>query len=168
MFNLASSFRLRNKLKEKISSITDTIENAEFSESAGTEENTNPCDGKTLEEAIAEVHTLMNFLQELNEKIEKANSINKASLIMLETIKSKIAFYGKIVQKCRQCKKYNLEYNEEGERIKVLKEALVDQKAIIALLANLKKEKDFLEEKIAAANFNIVVDFDPEIILSRI
>ncbi|MDR2808816.1 MAG: hypothetical protein LBB43_07425 [Spirochaetaceae bacterium] len=168
MFNLASSFRLRNKLKERIGSLTAAIENAEFTKTSGIEENTNPCDGKTLKEAIAEVHALMDLLQNLNNRIEKANAINKDSLVMLETLKSKIAFYEKIVQKCRLCRKYEFEYNEEGERVKVAKEPLVNQKAITTMLAGLKKEKDALEEEITAANFNTLVDFDPQAILSRI
>jgi hypothetical protein len=116
MFNLASSFRVQNKLKERISGLIDAIEGAEFSKSIGTEENTSPCDGKTLEEAVAEVHALMDILQELNAQIEKANAVNRDFLIMLETLKSKIAFYEKIAQKCRRCRKYEFECDEEGER----------------------------------------------------
>ncbi|MDR0374736.1 MAG: hypothetical protein LBH85_03325 [Treponema sp.] len=168
MFNLANSFRLRNKLKERISNLISAIEGAKFSKIAGTEENTSPCDGKTLEEAVAEVHALMDILQELNARIEKANTANRDFLIMLETLKAKIAFYEKIAQSRRRYRKYEFEYDEEGERIKVVKEPLLDQKAIAATLANLKKEKEGIEEKIAALNFNIAVDFDPEKILSRI
>jgi hypothetical protein len=168
MFNLASSFRLRNKLKERISGLIGAIEGSEFSKIIGTEENTSPCDGKTLEETVAEVHALMDILQELNARIEKANAVNRDFLIMLETLKSKIAFYEKIAQKCRRCRKYEFECDEEGERIKVVKEPLIDQKAVAATLANLKKEKDGMEEKTAALNFNTAVDFDPERILSRI
>ncbi|MDR1221129.1 MAG: hypothetical protein LBK73_16200 [Treponema sp.] len=168
MFSLASSFRLRNKLKERISGLINAIEGAEFSKTIGAEEDVSPCDGKTLEEAIAEVHALMDLLQELNVRIEKANAVNRNFLIMLETLKAKIAFYEKIAQKRRHCRKYEFEYDEQGERIKVVKESLVDQKAVAATLANLKKEKDSMEEKIAAFNFSIAVDFDPEEILSRI
>lgn len=168
MFSLASSFRVRNKLKERISGLTGAIESAEFSKTAGTEENTSPCDGKTLEDAISEVDALMDMLWELNGRIEKANTINRDSLILLETLKSKIAFYEKLVQKCRRAKNYAFEYDEKGERIKVDKEALVDQKAAAAMLAKVKKEKDGIEEKISAVNFNTSVDFDPEKILSRI
>ncbi|MDR0411852.1 MAG: hypothetical protein LBH75_07780 [Treponema sp.] len=168
MFNLSSSFRLRNKLKERISSLINAIEGAEFNKTVGTEENTSPCDGKTLEESIAEVNGLMDILWELNDRIEKANAINRDSLIILETLKSKIAFYEKVLQKCRCVRKYTFEYDEKGERIKVDKEPLVDQRAVSAMLAKLKKEKDAVEEKIAAVNFNVNVDFDPEKILSRI
>jgi hypothetical protein len=168
MFNLASSFRLRNKLKERISNLTGAINDAEFSKNIGSEENTSPCDGKTLAEAIAEVNDLMDILLELNDRIEKANAINRNSLITLETLKSKIAFYEKVGQKCRRSKKYEYEYDEKGESIKVNKEPLVDQQAVTAMLAKMKKEKDAMEEKISAVNFNTSVDFDPERILSRI
>lgn len=168
MFNLASSFRLRNKLKERISSLTGAIESAEFSKTTGTEENTSPCDGKTLEESISEVDALMDMLWELNGRIEKANTINRDSLILLETLKSKIAFYEKVVQKCRRSKKYEFEYDAQGERIKVDKEPLVDQRTVTAMLAKVKQEKDGIEEKISAVNFNTNVDFDPEKILARI
>ncbi|MDR0707830.1 MAG: hypothetical protein LBF60_08140 [Treponema sp.] len=168
MFNLAHSFRLRNKIKERISGLISAIDGAEFSKIAGTEENTSPCDGKTLEEAVAEVYALMDILQELNARIEKANAVNRDFLIMLETLKSKIAFYEKIAQNCRRYRKYEFEYDEEGVRIRVAKEPLLDQKAIAAALANLKKEKDGMEEKLTDLNVNIAVDFDPEKILSRI
>jgi hypothetical protein len=168
MFNLASSFRLRNKLKERIAGLSSAVEEAEFSKNAGTEEDTSPCDGKTLTEAVAEVNALMELLRNLNLKIEKANTVNRDSLIIMETLKAKIAFYEKVVHECRRSKKYEFEYNEEGERVKVAKEPLVDQGQVIAVLASLKKEKDALEEKIATANFNAVVDFDPETVLSRL
>jgi hypothetical protein len=168
MFNLASSFRLRNKLKEKIASLSYSIESAEFIKTTGTAENTNPCDGKTLSEAIAEVDSLMELLQELNIKIDKANVVNKDSLIIMETLKAKIAFYEKVVTKCRRGKKYEFEFDEKGERIRVEKEPVVDQKQITAVLASLKKEKDALEEKINTANYNTAVDFNSEAILSRL
>jgi hypothetical protein len=72
------------------------------------------------------------------------------------------------MQKCRRGRKYEFEYDREGERIKVDKEPLVEQKRVTAMLAKLKKDKDTIEEKIAAVNFNVNVDFDPEKILSRI
>jgi hypothetical protein len=168
MLNLASSFRLRNKLKEKISNLTDAIDSAEFIKTAGSEENTSPCDGMTLVEAIAEVCTLMDLLLELNGRIEKANTVNRGALIGLETLKAKIAFYERLVRKCRQGKTYEFEYDEEGERVKVAKEALVDQRAITPALAALKKEKDALEDKLTTVNFNTAVDFDPERVLARI
>ena len=168
MLNLASSFRLRNKLKEKIANLTSSIDGAEFSKNTGTEENTNPCDGKTLTEAIAEVNVLMEILKDLNIKIDKANLVNRDSLINMETLKAKISFYSKVVLKCRMCRKYEFEYDEEGERIKVSKEPLVDQGQNTAILASLKKEKDALEEKITSVNFNTAVDFNPDLILSRL
>ena len=168
MLNLASSFRLRNKLKERIAGLSLVIENAEFNKTAGTEENTGPCDGKTLTEAIAEVDTLMELLKELNAEIEKENKVNRDSLIILETLKAKIAFYERVAQKCRRSKIYEFEYDEKGERIRVSKEPLVNQGEITAVLASLKKEKDALEEKIAVVNFSAAVDFDPEKVLTRL
>ena len=168
MLNLASSFRLRNKLKERIANLSGSIDGAEFNKNTGTEENTSPCDGKTLTEAITEVNVLMDILKDLNSKIDKANLVNRDSLIYMETLKSKISFYDKVLKKCRWAKKYDFEYDEKGERIKVSKEPLVEQKEMIAILASLKKEKDALEEKITASNFNTNVDFDPDIILSRL
>jgi hypothetical protein len=166
--NLASAFRLRNKLKEKISAVTKAIESADFSKNTGTQENTSPCDGKTLAEAIREGSELMDLLQAFNARIEKANLVNRDALIALETFKAKIAFYEKIVQKCRCCRKYEFEFDETGERVKVAKEALLDQGAVTSTLAKLKKEKDALEDRLAAANFSTLVDFDPEAILSKI
>ena len=110
----------------------------------------------------------MDILRDLNSKIDKANLVNRDSLIIMETLKSKISFYEKVLKKCRWAKNYDFEYDESGERIKVSKEPLVDQKGMIAILASLKKEKDALEEKITASNFNTNVDFDPDVILSRL
>ena len=168
MFNLASSFRLRNKLKERIAGLSNAIEGAEFTKTTGTAENTSACDGLTLMDAIAEVDALMGLLRELNAKIEQANTANRDSLIALETLKAKIAFYEKVAHKRRRSREYDFEYDKEGERVKVDKEPLVDQGHITNALAVLKKEKDALEEKITAANFNVAVDFDPEKILSRL
>ena len=168
MLNLAGSFRLRNKLKERIAALSNAIENAEFSKTAGTEENTSACDGKTLTGAIAEVDALMELLRKLNGEIEKANKANRDSLIVLETLKAKIAFYEMAARKCRRGKPYEFEYDSQGERVKVDKEPLVDQGQITTVLASLKKEKDALEEKINSVNFSTTVDFDPEIILSRL
>jgi hypothetical protein len=104
---------LRNKLRERISGLISAIEDAGFNKSIGTEENAGPCDGKTLEESIAEVHAFMDILQELNVRMEKANEVNRDFLIMLETLKTKIAFYEKIAQKCRRYRKCEFECNEE-------------------------------------------------------
>jgi hypothetical protein len=134
----------------------------------GTEESVSPCDGKTLEEAIREADTLMSLLRDLNGRIEKANLVNRDSLIELETIKAKIAFYTTITRKCRQIKPYAFECDEKGERVKIDKEPLIDQGKMTSLLAGLKKEKDALEEKIAAVNFTTAVNVDPETILSRL
>jgi len=168
MLNLASSFRLRNKLKERIASLSSAIESAEFSRNAGTAENTKPFDGKTLTETIREASALMDLLRGLNLKIEKANTVNKDSLICVETLKAKIAFYENIVKECRRGKAYAFEYDEKGEHIKVTKEPLVDQGEVTAVLVSLKKERDSLEEEISAANFRNAVDFDPQTVLSRL
>jgi hypothetical protein len=168
MLNLASSFRLRNKLKERIIALTNAIESAPFVKTIRTEENTSPCDGKTIKEAVVEVDALMELLRELNKKIEKANAANRDTLITLETLKAKIAFYENVAHKCRMVKDCEFEYDAKGERVRVDKEPIVDQANITAVLAALKKEKDAMEEKINAANFNIAVDFDPDTILSRL
>jgi hypothetical protein len=159
---------LRNKLKERISTLTDAITSAGFSKTAGTEENTNQCDGKTLDEAVREVDALMSLLRDLNARIENANQVNRPLLIELETIKAKIAFYNIITQKCRRVKPYEFESDEQGEPRRVAKEPLLDQKKMTSALANLKKEKDALEERIAAVNMTAAVDIDPDTILSRI
>jgi len=168
MLNLASSFRLRNKLKERIAGLSSAIESAEFSKTAGTEENTSACDGKTVTETIAEVDALMELLRDLNGEIEKANKANRDSLIALETLKAKIAFYETVARKCRRGYPYVFEYDSQGNRVKVEKEPLVDQEQITTVLASLKKEKDTFEEKINNVNFSTTVHFDPEIILSRL
>ncbi|MDR2392669.1 MAG: hypothetical protein LBD93_00690 [Treponema sp.] len=102
----------------------------------------------------------MDLLQVFNTRIEKANLVNRDALIALETFKAKIAFYKKIVQRCRRCRTYEFEFDEQSERVKVVKKARVDQRAITSVLANLKKEKDALEDRIATLNFSTPVDFD--------
>jgi hypothetical protein len=168
MVSLASSFRLRNKLKERIRTLTDAIDAADFSKTAGTEENTSQCDGSTLEEAVREVNALMSLLQDLNARIESANQVNRPLLIELETIKAKMAFYTTITLKCRRVRAYEIEYDEQGEQRRVAKEPLLDQKKMTSALANLKKEKDALEERLAVVNMTATVDLDPDTILARI
>jgi hypothetical protein len=158
----------QRKLNSFLGTLISAIESADFSKDLGTEENTSPCDGKTLAAAIEEGIGLMDLLQTFNGRIEKANLVNRDGLIALETCKAKIAFYERLVQKCRRCRKYEFEFDEKGERVKVAKEALIDQGGITSALTKLKKEKDALEERIAAVNFSTLVDFDPEAILSRI
>jgi hypothetical protein len=46
VLNLASSFRLRNKLKERIGGLTGAIKGVEFGKTIGTGENTSPGGGK--------------------------------------------------------------------------------------------------------------------------
>ena len=75
----------------------------------------------------------MDILRDLNSKIDKANLVNRDSLINMETLKSKVSFYEKVLKKFRWARNYDFEYDEKGERIRVSKEPLVEQKEIIVL-----------------------------------
>jgi hypothetical protein len=104
---ITSAFRLRNKLKEKISKLTSLTGNAEITKPIGKEENTAFFDGKTFKETIAAVCLLMTTLRDFNLAIEKANTVNKEDLISLESLKAEIAFYDSMAGKFRRVEKYS-------------------------------------------------------------
>jgi hypothetical protein len=158
--NIASAFRLRNKLKERIKKLTEIIQNAEVTKQVGTLENTAVFDGKTFNEAIAEVNFLMSTLRDFNLAIDKANEVNKEDLISLETLKAEIAFYDSVTQKIRRAPPFFYEHNKEGGRDKIEMELLLDQKTIVSHFESLKKKKDDLEEKLASSNAKTQVNFD--------
>jgi len=162
--SIATSFRLRNKLKERIKKSTEIIQGAEVSKQIGTAENTAVFDGKTFNEAITEVNFLMATLRDFNLAIDKANEVNREDLITLETLKAEIAFYDSISQKIRRAPRFSLEYNKEGGRDKIEMELLLDQKAIVSHFESLKKQKDDLEEKLAGSNAKTQVNFDRSVI----
>jgi hypothetical protein len=98
----------------------------------------------------------LDILGELNVQIERRPIQLTGMPYYAGNPQGENAFYQKIVQKCR---------HEKGERIMIKKELIKGQLPL--LLAKVKKEKDTIEERIATANFNTNVDFDPEKILSR-
>jgi len=60
--NIASAFRLRNKMKERIRKLSGIVQEAAITKQIGTLENTSPFDGKTFNETVAEVSLLMATL----------------------------------------------------------------------------------------------------------
>jgi molybdopterin converting factor small subunit len=157
---IASAFRLRNKLKEKISKLTSLTGSADMTKPANQAENTTVFDGKTFSETISAVSLLMATLKDFNLAIEKANAVNKEDLITLESLKAEIAFYDSIVNKFRRVEKYSYEYNSSGGRDKIELEPVLDQKTLVSKLEELKKKKDEIEERLANSNFKTVVEFD--------
>jgi hypothetical protein len=161
---ITSAFRLRNKLKEKIGKLTSLTATAEITKPVDKEENTVVFDGKTFKETIAAVSLLMTTLRDFNLAIEKANTVNKEDLITLESLKAEIAFYESIAGKFRRVEKYSYEYNPSGGRDKIELEPVLDQRAIVSRLDELKKKKDDIEERLAASNFKTTVEFDQALI----
>jgi hypothetical protein len=161
---IASAFRLRNKLKEKIKKLTLLAETADMTKPVNKEENTRVFDGKTFNETIAAVSLLMATLKDFNLAIEKANAVNKEDLITLESLKAEIAFYDSMAGKFRRVEKFSFEYNASGGRDKIELEPILDQKVIVAKLDSLKREKDEIEERLANSNFNTLVEFDQTLI----
>jgi hypothetical protein len=159
---IATAFRLRNKLKEKISKLTSLTNSAEMTKKVGEEENTAIFDGKTFRETITAVSLLMETLRDFNLAIEKANVVNKEDLISLslESLKAEIAFYESVAGKFRRIEKYSYEFNSSGGRDKFELEPVLDQKAVVSRLEELKKKKDEIEERLADSNFKTPVEFD--------
>ena len=162
--NIASAFRLRNKLKERIKRLSDIAMRADVTKPEGTDENISVFDGKTFAETIEEVSLLMMTLRDFNAAIEKANVLNREDLISLESLKAEISFYESITQKVRGAPQYSYEYNAEGGRDKIKQELLLSQKKVITHLDALKKKKDGIEEKLAKSNMEVLVDYDQNII----
>ena len=164
VLNIASSFRLRNKLKERIKRLTEIAGGADVTKPEGTEENRAIFDGKTFDETIDEVSVLMTTLRDFNLAIDKANLVNKGDLISLESLKAEISFYEYITQKVRKAPLFSYEYNSEGGRDKVKQDLLLSQKKVIDHLSSIKKKKDEIEEKLAKSNIETKVDFDADVI----
>jgi hypothetical protein len=162
--NIASAFRLRNKLKERIKELTKACERASVTKALGTAENTAGFDGKSFTDSVANVSLLMSMLRDFNLAIEKANAVNKEDLITLETLKAEIAFYDTIAGNIRRAEQFDYEYNPDGGRDKIELELVLDQQTVVAHYKDLKKKKEAIEEKLANSNFTVQVDFDQEAI----
>ena len=162
--NIATAFRLRNKLKEQIKKLTELVQRAEVTKQTGTKENTTAFDGLTFNDVVEQIKLLMATLHDFNLAIDKANEVNRADLIDLETIKAEISFFDTVVQKVRKAQPFSYEYNAEGGHDKIEMELLLDQKSIVSHYENLKKQKDNIEEKLATSNSNTQVDFDRKLI----
>ena len=162
--SIASAFRLRNKLKERIKRLSEIAGRADVTKPEGTEENTAIFDGKSFRETIAQVSVLMNVLRDFNIAIEKSNIVNKEALVSLESLKAEIAFYETITQKVRNAPLFSYEHNAEGGRDKIKQELLLSQKDVVEHLDSLKKKKDDIEEKLAKSNIETLVDYDQNII----
>jgi hypothetical protein len=162
--NIASAFRLRNKMKERIRKLTGIVQEATITKQIGTLENTSPFDGRTFNETVEEVSLLMATLRDFNVAIDKANEVNRQDLISLETLKAEMAFYDSLTQRIRQAPLFTYEHNKEGGRDKIEMELLLDQKTVVSRLESLKKKKDEIEEKLAESNYRTEVHFDKNII----
>jgi len=162
--SIASAFRLRNKLKERIKRLTESAARAEAAKPEGTEENLAVFDGKTFKETIEQVSLLMAILRDFNIAVDKSNLVNKEALITLESVKAEIAFYETVAGKVRSAPLYSWEHNAEGGRDKIKQEPLLSQKELVAHLDSLKKKKDDIEDRLAESNIKTLVNFDQSII----
>jgi hypothetical protein len=171
MTSINSAFRLRNRLKEKIQYLSGLIKGASYQKDEGAEENCAGLDGKTLQAAIGEAAALMDLLCDFNHAIDEANKVNREDLTTLETIKAKISLYEGVTGKCRTFTGYEYEYPKDRrdfstDMVKVIKELIVDQKAMVNELESLKKEKDKIEERLSRRNYETAVDFDTARVLA--
>jgi hypothetical protein len=157
---ITASFRLRNRLKERIKKLIGQIERADVIKDAGTEENKAVFDGRTFDETLEMTVRLMESLRSLNMAVEKANVVNKEDLIALETLKAEIVLYDCVTRKCRWAEKFRYEENPEGGHNKINQELILDQAAIVSTFDSLKKMKNEIEERLAERNFKTPVDFD--------
>ncbi|MDR0927144.1 MAG: hypothetical protein LBO69_05195 [Ignavibacteria bacterium] len=170
---ITSSFRLRNKLKERISFFKKQLSGTLYTKAVGKEEDTTSLDGMKLEEVINKVNTLMTVLSNFNKAIELANKINKEPLIELETLKSRISFYETIASKCRNIQLVEYAYERSINRyekrqstaiLTIEMEPILNQKEIVDVLKQLKQKKDLLEEQISTNNIKTKVLFDESLI----
>ena len=162
--NLNEAFRLRNRLKDRIRDLKETINAANFEKNEGEEEFTRRLDGKTLKETIELTDTLMDLLCAFSEAIEKANAVNRTDLVRMEALKQKLAFYTGIVQRCRKTNAYENELvydeNDSFKRVKVVKVLVLDQPSIVEKCNAIRSERDKLDSKLARQNAKIQVEFD--------
>jgi hypothetical protein len=81
--NMASAFRLRNKLKERIKELTKACESISVTKARGKAENTTNFDGKSFADTVTNVSLLMATLRDFNLAIEKVNAVNIVGKISL-------------------------------------------------------------------------------------
>lgn len=162
MLNLANSFRLRNKVKEKISKLQQLVADAEFTKDKGTPEDVLKTDGANMMNVIMAIDNLMKELTKLNQAIAEANVVNSANLIELESAKAFIAYYEKLANRSRNLKTYRMEMNATAGYEKIELEPIVNQNEFLSKLDCWKKTKDSLEEQLAESNFKTAVHFNEE------
>ncbi|AEF86292.1 hypothetical protein TREPR_1871 [Treponema primitia ZAS-2] len=161
--NINESFRLRNRLKDRIRDLKERVASAEYEKTEGGEEHTWRLDGKTLKETIELTDTLMDLLCTLNEAIENANTENRLDLVRMEALKQKLAFYSGIVLKCREGKRFEYEYPEgygSEKMTKITKVLVLDQPSMVEKYNALKNESVQIEVKLSKHNAKINVEFD--------
>lgn len=158
--NLAQSFRLRNKVKEKISKLQEAIFSAGFTKEAGKDEETYKTNGMPMVDAVETVTKLMRQLMVLNQAIEKANVGNKAALVQLESTKAELAFIEKLAINLRNQRLSRQDYNATGGYDKVQLEPTLEQSKILDHVETLIKRKDAIEAELANSNFSTEVEFD--------
>jgi hypothetical protein len=157
---LAYSFRLRNRIKTKISGLTALIYNCQFSVESDLSDAYNKLDNLSLDENIKQAETLMSLLQELNRSIEAVNRENRESLIKLETLKSKLFFYGKLIEKIRRHKPIIKQWNEDRDNVTDIKYSLiVDSDSIFEKFKKTQKEIAVIEQSLIKANNSLMIEF---------
>jgi hypothetical protein len=167
--NISEAMKLRNKLKQKIEDLQQSVLNCDFgvripqieSEDDGSDEAKKYAnlDGKTYDEALIEIDEIRDALRDLNLAIEKANEVNRLALNELHSLSSSISWEERMVRTARNFKESTMMYEQGSEKPVEVFFRRASKTDFVKRLASLKKRKDELEDVISANNGRTVVQY---------
>jgi len=143
--NINEAFKLRNKMKAKISALQFSLERAclYVDPDMPDEDAFRAFDGEKFDVVVQKTEKLMEALCSLNTAIDKANIENRLNLNKLETTKVKESLNKKILDSIRNEDVYVTEVNSvTGEKTKIRLKPIFDDKEVY-----IQKEKAFAKEK---------------------
>ena len=154
--NMNEAFKLRNKIKAKLTALQNMVRRATlFVDPEMTEEDAlRSLDGETFDSVVAKTERLMDALCSLNTVIDQHNVENRSSLNELETIKVKESLNRTILDAIRSSTVFERQVNTvTGETKKVrLRPIFADKNVFVQKEKEFARKKQEVEEKISAAN----------------
>lgn len=162
--NMNEAFKLRNKIKAKISDLSSSIVSAQLfvDPDLTEEESLRAFDGEQFDNVVSKAERLMDFLCNLNTAIDKANVTNRANLNALETLKVKSNLNRDILSAIRSSSVFQTQINSvTGETKKTrLRQIFSDSSIYIEKEKSFSKQKEKLEQQIAISNSSTTFDLE--------
>lgn len=162
--NMNEAFKLRNKIKAKISELSYSILRAQLfvDPDLTEEESLRAFDGEQFDSVVTKAERLMDFLCDLNTAIDKANVTNRANLNALETLKVKSNLNRDILSIIRSSSVFQTNVNSvTGETTKIRLRQIFSNSAIyIEKEKSFSRQKEELEQQVAISNSNTIFELE--------